>query len=158
MIEYPQDTGESEEGTVRLTRGTDYGARGVIYLARQPTNAVTLVGDIAREEGVPESYLAKIFQDLAKGGILRSHRGAKGGFSLARPADEITLREIVESVEGPIALSRCLAPFESCERQDTCALYQVLRQAQEQLLATLGGVTLQEMAVREGELLQAGGA
>lgn len=143
---------------MRLTRGTDYGARGVIYLAKQPVNAVALVGDIAREEGVPESYLAKIFQDLAKGGILRSHRGAKGGFSLARPADSITLREIIESVEGPIALSRCLAPYESCDRQDTCALYAVLSRAQEQLLSDLGRVTVQEMAAYElGLLSESGG-
>jgi Rrf2 family transcriptional regulator, iron-sulfur cluster assembly transcription factor len=144
---------------VRLTRGTDYGARGVIYLAKQPANTVTLVGDIAREEGVPESYLAKIFQDLAKGGILRSHRGAKGGFSLARPAHTITLREIIESVEGPIALSRCLAPYESCDRQDTCALYAALSRAQEQLLSNLGHVTVQEMAAYElGLLSESGGA
>lgn len=142
---------------MRLTRGTDYGARGVIYLAKLPANAIALVGDIAREEGIPESYLAKILQDLAKGGILRSHRGAKGGFSLARPPQEITLREIVESVEGPIALSRCLAPFESCDRRETCALYPVLRHAQEQLLVTLEGATLQDMATQENALLRAGG-
>ncbi len=137
---------------MRLTRATDYGTRGVIYLAKQPPHTVALVGDIARQEDVPESYLAKIFQDLAKDGILRSHRGAKGGFSLARPAHEITLREIIEALEGPIALGRCLAPFETCDRQDTCALHLVLSQAQAQLLDTLGHVTIQDMAAREAAL------
>lgn len=134
---------------MHLTRGADYGARGVIYLAKQPNNAIVLVGDIAREEGIPESYLAKIFQDLAKGGVLRSHRGAKGGFSLARPAQEITLREIIEAVDGPIAVIRCLAAYETCERQATCALIPVFRQAQAQLLALLESKTLHDIAAEE---------
>lgn len=137
---------------MHLTRGADYGTRGVIYLAKQPNNAVVLVGDIAREEGIPESYLAKIFQDLAKGGILRSHRGAKGGFSLARPAQDITLREVIEAVDGPIALIHCLATYETCERQETCALIPVFRQAQTQLLSLLESKTLQDMASEEPSL------
>jgi Rrf2 family transcriptional regulator, iron-sulfur cluster assembly transcription factor len=142
---------------VRLTRGTDYGARGVIYLAKQPMDAVALVGDIAREEGVSESYLAKILQDLAKGGILRSHRGAKGGFSLARPPEQITLRDIVELIEGPIALCRCLASWESCDIMDTCALHPVMRRAQDQMLSVLESTTLRDLASREMTLLQQSG-
>jgi len=108
--------------------------------------AVVLVSDIASAEGLPESYLAKIFQDLAKVGIIRSHRGAKGGFSLARPAGEITLRQIIEAIEGPIALSRCLAPSEGCEHKPECAIYCALSKAQEQLLTVLDGTTLQDLA------------
>ena len=81
---------------MRLTRGADYGARGIIHLAKKPHDAVVLVGDIAAAEGLPESYLAKIFQELAREGIVRSFRGAKGGFSLGRPSDEITLRQVIE--------------------------------------------------------------
>ena len=142
---------------MRLTKGTDYGARGVIYLAKQPVDAVVLVGDIAREEGVSESYLAKILQDLAKGGVLRSHRGAKGGFSLARPPEQITLREIVELIEGPIALCRCLAPWGTCDIHDSCALRPVLNQAQNQMLSVLESTTLQDLANQELALLQAHG-
>ena len=81
---------------MRLTKAADYGARGAIHLAKRPEGTVVLVSDIATAEGLPESYLAKIFQDLAKEGIVRSHRGARGGFSLARPAGEITLRDVIE--------------------------------------------------------------
>jgi Rrf2 family transcriptional regulator, iron-sulfur cluster assembly transcription factor len=131
---------------MRLTRGADYGARGIIYLARQPMNAVVLVGEIASAEELSESYLAKIFQDLAKEGLVRSHRGAKGGFSLARPPESITLRQVIEAIEGPIAINRCLAPWEGCERSDTCPVYPVLARAQEQLLAVLDGATLRDLA------------
>ena len=135
---------------MHLTKGADYGARGIIYLAKQPPSSVVLVGEVAAAEGLPESYLAKIFQDLAKEGIVRSHRGAKGGFSLARPPEEITLREIIEAIEGPIFLSRCLAPGENCEKMPTCALYPVLKRAQERLLATLSATTLKDLAEHDG--------
>ena len=134
---------------MRLTKGTDYGARGVIYLAKLPPSAVVLVGEIAQAEGLPESYLAKIFQDLSKQGIIHSHRGAKGGFSLARPPAEITLREVVEAIEGPIALCRCLSPWEGCERQDDCALFPVMAQVQEELLQMLSRTTVQDLATRD---------
>jgi Rrf2 family transcriptional regulator, iron-sulfur cluster assembly transcription factor len=131
---------------VRLTRGTDYGTRGIVRLAKMPPSAVVLVSDIASAEDLPESYLAKIFQDLAKEGIVRSHRGAKGGFSLARPAEQITLRQIIEAIEGPIALNRCLAPWEGCEDIAGCPIYPVLARAQQQLLAMLDGTTLHDLA------------
>lgn len=131
---------------MRLTKGSDYGTRGIIYLAKHPPDSVILVGDIAASEGLPESYLAKIFQDLAKEGIVRSHRGAKGGFSLARPAEKITLREVIEAIEGPIALCRCLAPWEGCAKQAECSLYPVLAEAQAQLLAALESTNILDLA------------
>jgi len=130
---------------MRLTRGADYGTRGIIRLAKMPPNAVVLVSVIATAEDLPESYLAKIFQDLAKEGLVHSHRGAKGGFSLARPAEQITLRQIIEAIEGPIALNRCLAR-EGCEYLSTCPVYPVLAKAQEQLLITLDMTTLYDLA------------
>jgi len=135
---------------VRLTKGADYGARGVIYLAKLPPSAVVLVGEIAQAEGLPESYLAKIFQDLSKQGLIHSHRGAKGGFSLARPPAEITLREVIEAIEGPVALCRCLSPWEGCERQSDCALFPVMARVQEELLEALSRTTLQDLAARDG--------
>jgi Rrf2 family iron-sulfur cluster assembly transcriptional regulator len=132
--------------TVQLTKGTEYGTRGVLHLAKLPPNSVVLVSEIAAAEELPESYLAKIFQYLAKEGIVRSHRGAKGGFSLARSADQITLREVIEAIEGPIALYRCLHPFEGCERAGDCAIYTVIAQAQAQLVAVLDGTTLDDLA------------
>ena len=137
---------------MRLTRGADYGARGIIHLAKMPPNSIVLVGQIASAEGIPESYLAKIFQDLAKKGVVRSHRGAKGGFSLGRSANAISLREVVEAIEGPIALCRCLDPWEGCDKKDTCAVYPILAEAQKRLLAVLDGTTLQDLATREGLL------
>ncbi len=65
---------------------------------------------------------------------------------MARPAEEITLRQIIEAVEGPIALSQCLAPWEKCDRMETCSVHPVLARAQQQLLAALDATTLKDLA------------
>jgi len=134
---------------VQLTRGADYAARGMIRLAKLPAGAVAQVSEIAAAEGLPESYLAKIFQDLAKGGVIHSHRGASGGFTLARSAEQISLRELIEAVEGPIYLQHCLAPWEHCDKQECCALYPILAKAQADLLALLDGTSLQTLAAND---------
>lgn len=135
---------------MRLTRGADYGARGIIQLAKLPVGSVALVSALAAAEGLSVSYLAKIFQDLARAGLLHSHRGAKGGFSLARSPTDITLIEIIEAVEGPIALNRCLAPWEGCDKRDVCSLYPVLAEAQARLVSVLEATSLQALAEADG--------
>ena len=134
---------------MRLTKGVAYGARGIIHLAKLPESSVALVADIASSEGLPESYLAKIFQDLAKEGLVRSYRGAKGGFSLGRPACDITLRQVIEAIDGPIALCRCLAPFEGCDKIDTCAMSPVFAKAQRELIGCLDSTSVADLATHE---------
>jgi Rrf2 family protein len=131
---------------MRLTRGTDYGLLGIIYLAQQPMNYVALVSEVSLARAIPESYLAKIFQELAKSGLLRSFRGARGGFALARDPNTITLRQIIEALEGPIAINRCLDPREGCEHIETCRLYRTLAQAQQEMLQILDHTTLYDVA------------
>jgi len=131
---------------VKLTRGADYGALGIVYLARQPRDRVVLISEVAAAQGVPESYLAKIFQHLVKAGLVRSHRGARGGFTLARSPEEITLRQIVEAIEGPLVLNRCLDPREGCERSADCPVHQALATTQQALIASLDAVSLGSLA------------
>jgi len=128
---------------MRLTRGSDYAMRGMIYLAKQPRGKICLVSDVAEAQGVPESYLAKIFQDLSRSGLVVSHRGAKGGFALARDPGKITLRQVIEAVEGPIALSPCLDERVGCELSEICEVHLVLAEAQARLLEVLDGAVLQ---------------
>lgn len=130
---------------MRLTRGSDYGLRGMVYMARQPSGQVCLVSQVADAEGLPESYLAKIFQDLARNRLLMSHRGAKGGFSLVSDPQEISLLQIIEAVEGPIAIAPCLDVREGCDRADACELYDTLDVAQSQMVSVLKGTTLSDL-------------
>ncbi len=93
---------------MELTRKGEYAIRGMIYLAQQPPGKVSLISEIALACDVPQTFLAKIFQSFAKIGIINSSRGTGGGFVLGRPAASITLRQVVEAVEGPIVPNRCL--------------------------------------------------
>ena len=134
---------------MKLTRGADYGILGILYLASQPRDRVVLISEIAAAQEVPESYLAKIFQQLAKAGLVRSHRGARGGFTLSRLPEEITLRQVIEAVEGPLALNRCLDPREGCERSPECVVHAALATAQRTLVSALDRVTLQSLSSKE---------
>ena len=88
------------------------------------------------------SFLAKIFQSLAKAGLVESTRGAAGGVALGRPANEISLRDIVEAVEGPMALNDCLLSDDPCENAEDCPVAPVWREAQDRLLTVLQSATL----------------
>jgi len=89
--------------------------------------------------------LAKIFQMLAQAGIVKSHRGVKGGFSMARDAADITLREIVEVCEGGIALNHCLRKVDPCQDVDTCQVAEVWRKAQKALTGALEETSLADV-------------
>jgi len=133
---------------MRLTRGGEYGIRGMLHLAMQPPQAVTLLSEISAAQRIPESYLSKIFQALSKAGLVRSHRGFKGGYSLARDASEVNLREIIEGIEGPIALNRCAAEPSKCDEELHCRIQDVWKEAQRAMLAVLEGTSLADLARR----------
>ena len=112
---------------MELTRKGEYAIRGIVHLARLPHGNVALLSEIAEAADVPQTFLAKIFQQFAKIGFIKSYRGTGGGFSLARSAADITLREVVEAVEGPIVPNRCVGVAAECERSTTCAIHTVCR-------------------------------
>ena len=85
---------------MQFTKAEEYGLFGVIHLARQQRGAVVSLGEISETESIPDKFLAKIFQNLAKAGILRSHRGVRGGFSLTRPPRRITIADILEAIQA----------------------------------------------------------
>jgi Rrf2 family protein len=131
---------------LQLTRGGEYAIRGMIYLAPHPVGEISSLRDIGREQDIPESFLAKILQSLVHAGLVTSQRGARGGFTLARPAAEITAREIIEAVDGPISLNICVVRPEECHRSPGCRMHRVWIEAQERMMDVLGGVSLADLA------------
>jgi Rrf2 family protein len=134
---------------MKLTRGGEYGIRGVLYLAKQEGGRVSMLSAIAKDQDVPPRFLAKIFQALAKAGLVKSHRGAKGGFSLARPAVEITVRDVIEAIEGPINLNVCLVAPGECTRDNVCPVHSIWESAQEKMLGILGQANFDDLAKAE---------
>lgn len=131
---------------MELTRKGEYAIRGIIYLARQQPGKISLISEIAEAVDAPQTFLAKIFQNFAKQGIVNSYRGTGGGFTLGRPSSRITLREVVEAVEGPIVPNRCLTGSGRCGRDDTCLVHPVWRRVQSQITEILEGVTIENLA------------
>lgn len=122
---------------MQITRQTEYAIRGLQELARRDQDAPVQLKVIAGSCEVSEAFLAKIFQMLAQAGIVKSHRGVKGGFSLGRPAAEISLREVVEICEGGIVLNHCLRKIDPCKNAEDCSVAVVWRKAQDALVGAL---------------------
>ncbi len=122
---------------MKLTRAADYAIRGVIYMSMQPAGAVVVIPEIAREMGIPVGFLARIFQSLSRAGLVISHRGKKGGYSLTREPASLTLKDVVEAVEGNISLNICLDGYNECDRMAYCPTRVHLAEIQRDLIENL---------------------
>ena len=131
---------------MELTRKGEYAIRGIVYLASRPGDQVCLLSEIAAAVDVPQTFLAKIFQQFSQIGLVRSYRGTGGGFVLGRAPDKITLLEVVEAVEGPITPNRCVTGAGDCNRSTECNVHPVWVKVQEQVRELLNGITLKELA------------
>lgn len=127
------------------TRGR-YALRLMADLARQPASEPVLLADIARREAISSRYLEQLALRLKKAGLLRSRRGCRGGFLLARPPAEISLLEIFHASEGTTAVTPCVVNSSSCERSGTCTSREVWQGISRLLRDFLGRQTLAELA------------
>jgi len=109
---------------MQITRETDYAMRCILYLAGQP-DKVVMLDEIAREMATPKSFLAKILQKLVKAGVVRSFRGVKGGFRLNRPPKDINLLDVIEAIEGVVALNACAVDSSVCGFSGICSMHTV---------------------------------
>lgn len=127
---------------MQFTKAEGYGMLGVLYLAEKERNIITPLSEISEVKNIPEKFLAKIFQSLSRSGIVRSHRGVRGGFTLGRRPQEITIREVLESIQGPYHLLKCIPEPDLCERATFCALRELLIIAENELVAVFEEHTL----------------
>jgi Rrf2 family protein len=137
---------------MQITRAGEYGVLGMMYLARRGDSAArktAMIDEVSRAEKVPKSFLAKIFQNLARAGLVKSVRGAGGGFILAKASNEITILEIVESIEGKIVFQRCKQEKADCKHIGGCALCGLFEQAQDGLKDVLTRTTLSDLIKRQ---------
>jgi Rrf2 family protein len=130
---------------MQLTRAADYAVRVMIHLASQPEGAVVSKTVLAKAAEAPESFLSKILQMLARAGLIQAWRGVEGGFSLLPQGAQASLLDVVESIDGPIALNVCLNA-NACNREADCAAHQVWLRAQTAMLSVLREAKIAEMA------------
>jgi Rrf2 family protein len=132
---------------MKLTNASTYALRALGSLARHKNGAPTPSHETAREEGIPERFLLKIFKPLVAARILRSVKGPNGGYSLARPAKDITLLEVVEAVDGPVRGYAPLVDDAKADRLDR-KLQDICEEAATSLRARLGKVSVADLAGR----------
>jgi Rrf2 family protein len=133
---------------MQLTREADYAVRAMVELAGSP-GAIVPCKVIQRRQEIPPAHLAKVVQVLRRAGLVRTWRGAGGGVALALPPEEVTLRRVIEAVEGPLALNRCLVEPGACPRDRFCPVHPVWERIQALVVGELEAVTLAALA-RQG--------
>ncbi|MGQ9622083.1 MAG: RrF2 family transcriptional regulator [Candidatus Caldatribacteriaceae bacterium] len=132
-----------EGWTIRLSTRSRYGLRLMVELALlYDRGGFVFLRDIAKREGISEKYLGQLIIPLRSAGLVFSKRGAEGGYQLSRPPERITVREVVEALEGKIFVVDCLRDKAVCERAATCIAREVWKKLQDGIVATLEGMTL----------------
>ncbi len=129
-----------------IGRNTDYASRIVLHLACLEPGARVTAADIASRRLIPSAFIRRIVSRLSAVGVLATVRGSGGGIALARPAAQITLREVVEAFEGPLSLNVCVASPAVCPLAVTCPVQQAWVGATQHLAAFLTGVTFGDLA------------
>jgi Rrf2 family protein len=130
---------------MEISRRTDYGVRVILDLAVLPQDQRTSTQDIADRQNIPAPFLAKIVSQLSLSGLVTTHRGAGGGVSLGRPASEISLLHVIEALDGPVRLNRCVIEPSACPREGVCPVHHIWAAAQQDLTALLGDTNFAEL-------------
>jgi Rrf2 family iron-sulfur cluster assembly transcriptional regulator len=124
---------------MQITRQADYAVRAVLYLASLENGKRAPTSQIAKEQHIPPSFLAKIVSQLSVAGVVQTSRGARGGVSLARSSEDISLLEVIEAIDGPIMLNECVYDSKMCIFGDNCPVQEVWCDAQVRLVEQLEG-------------------
>ncbi len=134
---------------MHITRASDYALRVMIHLASLPPGAQVRHSELSKSTQVSGHFLSKVLQQLVRSRLIRSRRGAGGGFTLAVPATSVSLLDVVEAIEGPIRLNRCLEDGVSCARKSRCPAHSVWAEAQASVVGVLGRTSMARLA-RQG--------
>ena len=123
---------------MQLSRKADYALRAVAYVSHLKKNELGSIGRIAKARGIPREFLAKILKELTRAGILVSFQGVTGGYRLARPARDVTFLDVIEAMEGPVAVNLCVDGSHcGCTQEKGCEIRSFFVKQQEQITKAL---------------------
>lgn len=130
---------------LKMSRLTDYGTGVLAYLAGAGARPHS-TNEVAELTGLPAATVSKILKLLTRAGLVTSHRGAQGGYALARPAAEITAAEVIDALEGPVALTECSIEDRSCQLEASCLVGNAWQRINVAIRRALGEISLAELA------------
>jgi Rrf2 family protein len=122
---------------MQITRQADYALRAMLYLTKLSPNERAATSQIAEVQNIPPSFLAKIISQLSIAGLIHTSRGARGGVSLARQPEDVSILDVVEAIDGPIALNECTDDPSTCPFGDDCPIRSLWCEAQSELVVRL---------------------
>ena len=138
---------------MQFNQATDYAFRVIMHLAERSEGELANRQTIAEQQNIPTGFLQKIMHSLVKGELVKSYRGVDGGFVLAKPAEEISLLDVIEVMEGPLDLQRCLKQDSSCSKGcDTkCSVHASLAVIQANFTRALNEVNFARLVAENKE-------
>lgn len=128
------------------SRSSEYAIRAFVHLAQVTDSRFVMVKNIAEQEGIPSHFLAKILQQLARKGLLRSSKGPTGGFSLRQGPEEITLFSIVEALDGMGDYEKCISGLAECNDEAPCGMHDSWKDLRLRILEYLEGTSIADLA------------
>ncbi len=130
---------------MQVSRKVDYALRAVIYLSLQKGGRPVPVSEIAAHRRIPQKFLEKIIKNLIRAGLVHSRRGAHGGYTLARTPDEVSFRDVIEAVEGPISINVCVTEHRDCLVLSSCNMQRVWQEGQRRMIEYFSDTTLADL-------------
>lgn len=138
---------------MRITNATEYAIRAILKMAMEPEKVYTAT-ELFIDIDAPHKFLSKILQKLAQKKILISSRGIKGGFKIKTPLDTLTLYDIIEAIDGPVGLNKCLIDGYECSREKYCPVHVVWEEAQQELKKILMKKTIKNLIDEYKEIVK----
>lgn len=135
---------------MKLSRRTDYALRAMTYLAIRRDNGSCTIAEVSRIEKTPREFTAKVLKDLCRSGFLRSTLGPRGGYRMAKAPGQITVLEVMEALDGPMAINKCLADPSYCDQTPGCRMHRLFGVVNEKMREMLGGTTIADIAEEGG--------
>jgi Rrf2 family protein len=137
---------------MKISTKIRYGARAMVELASHYGEGPIELKEIAKKENISLKYLEQVINPLRADGLVKAVRGAKGGYSLAKPPSEICLYDVIETLEGPLNLLDCLHDTKACQKVSSCVTREIWKEVSDAMSKIFYSVTLEDMVNRKREM------
>ena len=134
---------------MKLSTKGQYGTRAMLELALNYERGPLLLREIAQKQGIPNRYLEHLILHLKVAGLVKSIRGAHGGYALTKSPSEIKLNEVLQALEGPVGLVECLDDPKSCSRVKSCVTRDIWERMKEAIVGVLESTTLEDLVEQQ---------
>ena len=131
---------------LRLSKKADYALMAMKHLATHTDAASTSARAIAEEYNIPLELMAKVLQRLTRSGLLASHQGTRGGYTLSKAPASISVADIIQAIDGPLTVTACSTDDEQCEQFNHCNVRDPLWKIKDRIIIALETVSLAEIA------------